>query len=200
MNIELTPLQRRAAAVVLLFGLLLLAYLLLVRPLLASYRENQARIELLEQRLATYRHEAAQAPAIRAQLERARHGLDQAGYFLKANTTSLASAELQELVRDRIGAAGGHLLSSQAHEAALDGGRQRASVDARMQGDIDSLRRVLFALASSRPMIFVDELVVTAIRGRVVGRIRQGKDNNKKQVLDIRIKASAYMKTEPAGA
>jgi hypothetical protein len=49
-------------------------------------------------------------------------------------------------------------------------------------------------------MVFVDELVVTAIRGRVVGRVKRDNNNNRQQVLDIRIKASAYMKKEPAGA
>lgn len=200
MNIRLSPLQGRIAALALLLLVLLLAYLALVRPMLARYHDNQARIGMLEQRLDGYRRQAAQAPVIKAQLERAIHRLDQAGYFLKSTTTSLASAELQELVRARIKTAGAHLLSSQAHEAALFGGRRRAEVDARMQGDVNSLRRVLFALASSRPMVFVDELVVTAIRGRVVGRVKRDNNNNRQQVLDIRIKASAYMKKEPAGA
>ncbi len=127
----------------------------------------------------------------------------------------MASAELQQLVRERVGSSGARLVSSQARETAPEEGHQRASVDVRMRGDINSLRRVLFALASSRPMIFVDELVVTAIRSDAAngmtlepimpsammpGAMVPGAGDNKKQLLDIRIKASAYMKNRRVGS
>jgi hypothetical protein len=56
----------------------------------------------------------------------------------------------------------------------------------------------LFKLVTSHPLVFVDELVVTGIRSRVVGRVRQSEDPGV-QLLDVRLKASAYMDSAEEG-
>jgi len=171
---------------------------LLVGPVLEAYRANGEQIAQMERRLADYRRIAADKSALKAEIASRHSALRQAGYFLESRTPALASAELQELVRSRITEAQGKLVSSQAHETRLEDGRRKVVVDARMRGDIAALQQVLFKLVTRHPLVFVDELVVTRIRSRVVGRVRQGEDPGV-QLLDVRLKASAYMDSAGEG-
>ncbi len=190
--------QRRMLALGILGLLLWGVAVLIIGPVLQAYRANGEQIAQMERRLAEYRRIAADKPALEAEIERRHSVLRRAGYFLKSRTPSLASAELQELVRSRITEAKGKLVSSQAHETRLEDGRRKVIVDARMRGDIGALQQVLFKLVTSHPLVFVDELVVTGIRSRVVGRVRQAEDPSV-QLLDVRLKASAYMDSAGEG-
>ena len=184
--------QRRLLALGFLVLLLWGVVVMIVGPVLELYRANGEQIAQMERRLASYRRIAADRPALKAEIESRHSALRQAGYFLESRTPSLASAELQELVRSRITEARGNLVSSQAHETRLEDGRRKVIVDARMRGDIVALQQVLLKLVTSRPLVFVDELVVTGIRSRVVGRVSKVEDPGGK-LLDVRLKASAYM-------
>ncbi len=195
---ELNATQRRLLAVGLLLLVLLLFYELVARPLITRYQDNREQIAVLEQRLASYRAVAANAPALKQQIQQRLNELKRSGYFLKSTTPALASAELQDLVRGKITQGKGHLFSSQAHETTLEEGYRKVVVDARMRGDMNALQRILFKLVTSRPLVFVDELVITGIRSRVVGRIAKDAHPDT-QLLDVRIKASAYMASESGG-
>lgn len=194
----LTPMHRRVAALSILFVVLGVVYGFVVNPLVNRYSANHEQIAQLQQRLAGYRRIASEAPAVKAALNRKLGEIKRAAYFLRNTKHALASAELQELVRGRITAAKGHLMSSQAYDVSRVEGREQVSVEVRVQGDIGVLRSLLFELTTGRPVVFVDDLNVTAYRGRAVGRLAQS-PNTDGQMLDIRVRVSAYLASDPQG-
>ena len=198
MRFELTAPQKKMFALALLLALLGAVYGLLVDPLLGMYRDNRERIASLESRLAGYRQVAGNGSALRKALAERLGAVREADYFLRNDKHALASAELQELVRAKIRESGGRLVSSQAYDVSEMNGRESVSIDARLQGDIGVLQSFLYQLANSRPMVFVDELAVTSIRSRAVGRVNAGA-NNEERLLDVRIKMSAYLRSSSPG-
>lgn len=199
MRIELTPVQKKLVAVALLIGFVGALYGLIARPLLDRYWDNSELISVLETRLSDYLRTAESGAALKKRLTQSRQELSRANYFLHSEKHALASAELQELIRDTIAASDGRLISSQANDLLDAEGPEIVSIDARLQGDINALQNVLQKLANSRPIVFVDELLITSIRGRVVGRVNRGAPQNN-NMLDVRIKISAYLRAESPGA
>jgi|GEM_PF-1624181 len=198
MRIEITPTQRKLVAVALLAGFIGAIYGLIAKPLLSRYWDNREQIVMLEKRLLDYRRTAESGAALKRKLSLSKRELGRAAYFLNSEKRALASAELQELIRDTIAASDGRLISSQANDALGTEGPEMVSIDARMQGDINALQNVLYKLANNRPIVFVDELLITSIRGRVVGRVNRGAPQHENK-LDIRIKISAYLRTGSSG-
>ncbi len=199
MSYELTALQRKIAALAILVVAIGAYYGLVVDPLVNRYSDNREQIAMLEQRLAGYRQIAADAPAVKAALQRKLSEVRRTAFFLSNPKHALASVELQELVRSKINQANGHLMSSQAFDVSALEGHELVAVEVRVQGDIDVLRTLLFELTNGRPVVFVDELNVTAYRGRALGRVVQGA-NKEGQMLDIRVRVSAFLPAESQGA
>lgn len=198
MTFDLTVRQRKILALGVLLAAMGVLYGLIINPLLTRYLENEERIAFLEKRYVSYQGIAENTPRLQAVLNTKLREAKQAQYFLRSEKHALASAELQELVRNVINVGKGRLISSQAHEVNILNNRKIATVDARLQGDIVTLRNVLQHLANSRPLVFVDELMVTSMRGRKVGFLNDGQ-SNKAQLLDIRIKVRAYLQPSAAG-
>lgn len=194
MRVELTAMQKKLLAVGLLIGLIGVLYGLIARPLLDRYWENRELITVLEGRLSDYLRTAESGAALKKRLGQSRQELGRANYFLQSEKHALASAELQELIRNMIAASGGTLISSQSNDLLGAEGPEMVSIDARLRGDINALQNVLHKLANNRPIVFVDELLITSMRGRVVGRVNRGVPQ-KNNMLDIRIKISAYLRT-----
>ena len=198
MRVELTSTQRKLMAVVLLVGFIGALYGLIAKPLLGRYWDNREQIGVMEKRLSDYLRTAESGTALKQQLSLSMRELGRADYFLHSEKRALASAELQELIRDIIAASDGRLISSQANDAPGADGPEKVSIDARMQGDINALQNVLYRLANNRPIVFVDELLITSLRGRVVGRVNRGAPQSE-NMLDIRVKISAYLRTGSSG-
>ena len=198
MKIEVTSAQRKLIAIALLVGFIGALYGLVAKPLLSRYWDNREQIAVMEKRLSGYLRTAESGAALKQRLSQNMRELGQAVYFLRSEKSALASAELQELIRDTIAASEGRLISSQANNTLNTEGPERISIDARMQGDINALQNVLYKLANNRPLVFVDELLITSIRGRVVGRVNPSAPKSESK-LDIRIKISAYLRTGSSG-
>lgn len=195
MKREVSPKRKKIAALTILFAVVGAGYGWMVNPLLDRYRDNREQIMLLEERLVEYQRIAGNEPVLKRILTEQSHEMRQALYFLRNGKHALASAELQELIRDKIGESRGRLISSQAYEVSTTKGRETVTVDVRLQGDIHVLQSVLYRLANARPFVFVDELMVTSIRSRAVGRLNPDASKDEK-MLDIRIKVSAYLRSE----
>jgi general secretion pathway protein M len=156
----------RVAAVALLVAAVAFAYLLVVPPLLANFGESKEAILAARDLLGRYQRIAATRPEYEAQLSEVQQRQGAQGTYLTGNTDALAAAELQNRVKGIIEANDGKLRSIQTVAGKADGDFQRVTIRVQLVAQIASLHRTLYALESARPFLFLDNVDISARRGR----------------------------------
>ncbi len=156
-----SPAQRWAA--LLLLALLIgLGYLLVDQLWLGQYRHYQTHAERLLDRLRNLQRLTTARPELEKAIQNIRNDPRSAAYFLPAAPPALAAAELQQRVKGLVEGSGGNLLSVQALPAVEEGGVLRVAVNVTVQGDVGMLQKTLYGLESQAPLLFVDNLEVSA--------------------------------------
>ena len=170
---------------------LAVAYLLVVQPYVGAFSAYQEQIDDARERLQRYQAMVASRPGIEAQLQRLDADQQVARLYLKADSVSLATAELQQLIKQAIVQSQGTLISTQPVATRAGDTLVPASIAVRMQGDSAVLHKLLHALQRTHPVTVVSELT---LRGRRPVN-RQPKDLEN---LDIRFDLTGYVR--PGGA
>ena len=166
-------------------------YLLLVSPVLEAYRStNEASQEVLEQ-LARYEHISKTNPNRKAELEKLAKQQSRSGVYLAGDTDALAAAGLQEDVGAKIEKNGGKLRSIQILPVKTDGDFKRVSVRVQLTATLGSFARILYALESGKPYVFIDNLDVKNRRGR---KAKKGTEEDPELV--IRFDLYGYLRPE----
>ena len=156
----------RTAALSLLVFVIGALYLLLVSPVLEAYRStDEASQEALEQ-LARYEHISKTNPNRKAELEKLAKQQSRSGVYLAGDTDALAAAGLQEDVGAKIEKNGGKVRSMQILPVKTDGDFKRVSVRVQLTATLGSFARILYALESGKPYVFIDNLDVKNRRAR----------------------------------
>jgi len=115
--------------------------------------------------------------------------------YLPQSAPALAAADLQQRVKAVVEAAGGTLQSTQALPPAEEGNAVKVTVSAAMNGDVDSLRKILHDLEAQTPLLFVDNLQVSARESRP--RLSGGRVANYTRVqLSVQFEVSGYLRKE----
>jgi general secretion pathway protein M len=188
---RLSPVQQRALAVGLLVLLLAAVYGVLVAPLIAKSNEYGDTIADLEQRLTRYRQVVARKSVVSAQLKRMQSDLAAKGHFIRKDTPALASAELQQQIKEMISASGGQLNSTQVVPARQEDSFTRVAIKVHMLGTIEVFEKVLYDIESARPLLMVDDL---QIRPLGIRRARRGQQARDTGTLDLRFEVVGYMR------
>lgn len=168
MMVQLTPLQSRIAAVILLLTVTSSLITAIALPTWRLHQRYDLAIEDFSDRLQRYRSVAALRPGI----EEATREVEQRNArrnYLQAQSGTLASAELQRLVTQIIDKHKGRITSSQVlplKEDAKKGPATRMSVSVQLNASVVPLQLILHALETSEPYLFVDQLTVRASQGR----------------------------------
>lgn len=188
-------LGHRVIALLLLSLVVGALYLAVDRVLVAKYRYYRAHLEQQEGRIAQLERMAAS----REPIQRAIAGIQQdpaiATQYLPQSAPSLAAAELQQRVKGIVEAVGGTLRSTQALPPIEEGGAVKVTVSAAMTGDTESLGKILYELESQTPLLFVDNLDVTARENRP--RLASGRLANYSRIqLNVQFEVSGYLRKE----
>lgn len=153
------PARSRNVAV----GLLLLAAFAAVAlvALLAWVPYNRYERELGDRRdqLDRFSRIAATRGEVARQLEAMRKK-DSRKFFLRSGAAALSAAEAQEYVRAMVEAAGGRLVTMQALPAKEEGRYRQVSAQVQLAANIFALRKILHAVESHVPMLFIENLTV----------------------------------------
>ena len=115
--------------------------------------------------------------------------------YLPQFAPALAAADLQQRVKAVVEAVGGTLRSTQALPPVEEGNAVKVAVNATVSGDTESLQKILYDLESQTPLLFIDNLDVSAreIRQRLPnGRLA---DYTRVQ-LNIQFEVSGYLRKE----
>ncbi|MGZ4958414.1 MAG: type II secretion system protein GspM [Methylomonas sp.] len=159
------PQYQRWLAVGLLLAVVLVFVLAVLMPLLSTGLEYHDEKNDLLFRLQRQQKIAARKDSVVRNLEDLSAQFQAQGYFSTRDTEALASADLQNIVKTAIADAGGQLTSTQGLPGKMDKGFNRVAVRVRMTGNIESLRTVLHSLAVNVPVLIVDQLDITPVRG-----------------------------------
>lgn len=196
MNPASSPSRLHRLAALLLLALMAgLFYVMVDQIWMGQYRLYQANTERLLDRLHNLQRLATARPELEKAIQSIRDDQRTAAYFLPSAPPALAAADLQQRVKSLVEGAGGNLLSVQALPVIEEGGVVRVAVGVTVQGDVGVLQKTLHGLESQVPLLFVDNLEVTARQFRP--RLPDGKIAPYTRVqLNGQFEVSGYLRKE----
>lgn len=165
---SMNPQQSRRMAIVVLVG----AIVLIVAPVagLVWYVNHYYDLKLTEKRdrIERFQRIASTRAAVARQLD-AMRAKETRKFFLRTGATALSAAEAQEAVRSIIESSGGKLITMQAPSSREEGRHRQITVSVQLTANVQALRRIMHALESNMPYLFVDNVT---IRSQVTGQHR----------------------------
>ncbi|WP_347989605.1 type II secretion system protein GspM [Methylomonas sp. AM2-LC] len=183
-------------AVGLLVMLLTTIFLVLILPLISSGLEYRDQKTDLLFRLQRQQKIAARKDSVAQNLETIKNQFQEQGYFSNRSTEALASADLQEIAKTAVTDAGGQLTSTQGLPGKMENGFNRVAVRVRMTANTETLRNVLHTFAISVPILIVDQLDITPIRGNGRSRpVGNKNDANSNSQLNVSFQVVSFMRS-----
>lgn len=181
----------RFLAIGLLLGVIGFISFVIVMPLvnqgLALHEEKNA----LSFRFGQYQRILSRKQSVIDEMENLKSQIADQNYLSTQNTTALASAELQELIKQTIVEAGGQLSSTQGLPVVIKNNFQRIPVSVRMTGNSEVLRAVLHRLETATPLIIVEQIDIRPMRG-VRNKVTHQIDPSNE--LSVNFQAISFMK------
>lgn len=189
--------QSRLLALFLFIAVLVVVVAAIAIPAMASNRHYDELIEGMQNQVQVYQRVSRHSKEYeRAYLQLQRKQKSDRRY-LKSNTESLATAELQRTVKQVISRNQGEILSAQVIRSSEEEGFKRITVRIRMKSTLEEMVKTFHSLETNKPYLFVDNIT---IRSRNVARRRvRGSQAIEQAVakLDIDFQLSGYMRGEP---
>lgn len=184
--------QRLAAlALLLLVGGAL--YLAVDQWLIGRYRDYQNQLQQQQERLAQLERIAATREPVQQRIAKIQQDRNITAQYLPQSAPALAAAELQQRIKAVVEAAGGALQSTQALPPVEEGGAMKVTVSAIMNGDTGSVQKVLYDLEGQTPLLFVDNLELSARMMRP--RLPNGRyANYTRMQLNAQFEVSGYLR------
>jgi len=153
----LTDRQRRLLALAILLIVLCIIYSITVVPVLIANQHYRETIAGMESRLAQLQRAAAIGTSLQPQYEQLMRWKETDSHYLKSNSAALAAAELQRLIKRIAVAQYAEVLSTQI---------LTASQEQDLRGTLEKIVQVIYAIETSEPFMFQDNISVRAKSGR----------------------------------
>jgi general secretion pathway protein M len=157
----LNPQQSRRAAIGILLGVALLIVLAIALPVWLLHRHYDTALTESANLLEKFTRIAAARPEIARQLE-AMRGKETRKFFLRSGAPALSAAEAQETLRSLVEGSGGRLITMQAPVSKEEGRYRLITVNMQLTANMQAMRKILNAIESSVPYLFVDNVKVTS--------------------------------------
>ena len=181
----------RFLAVGLLLAVIGFISFVIVMPLvnqgLALHEEKNA----LGFRFEQYERILSRKQTVMEDIENLKSQIADQNYLSTQNTTALASAELQEMIKQTIVEAGGQLSSTQGLPVVTKNNFQRIPINVRMTGNSEVLRAVLHRLETATPLVVVEQIDIRPMRG-VRNKVTHQIDPSNE--LSVNFQAVSFMK------
>lgn len=187
--------NNRLAAILLFVITVILVYLLCFHWFILRHRDYGAEISELSGQLGRYQRVAAQKTQYQSLLQNLQNRRSDESLFLEGGDFNEAAAQMSERL--------GQMISTQAEDTCQIVSRQpvrprvqerfqKVTVNVRMRCGIEDLKKVLYSLETSIPMVIADEVTVIKPRTR---RRSANQANPVPTALDIRFNMSGYLST-----
>ena len=187
--------SNRRAAILLFVITVILVYLLCFHWFIVRHRDYGTEISDLSVQLGRYQRVAAQKTQYESSLQDLENRQSDERLFLGGGDFNEAAAEMSERL--------GQMINTQAEDTCQIVSRQpvrprvqerfqKVTVNVRMRCGIEDLKKVLYALETSVPMVIADEVTVIKPRTR---RRAKNQASQARTTLDIRFNMSGYLST-----
>ena len=187
--------SNRRAAILLFVITVILVYLLCFHWFIVRHRDYGTEISDLSVQLGRYQRVAAQKTQYESSLQDLENRQSDESLFLEGGDFNEAAAEMSERL--------GQMINTQAEDTCQIVSRQpvrprvqerfqKVTVNVRMRCGIEDLKKVLYSLETSVPMVIADEVTVIKPRTR---RRAKNQANQARTTLDIRFNMSGYLST-----
>lgn len=187
--------NNRLAAILLLVIAFILVYLLCFHWFIVRQIDYGSEISELSGQLGRFQRVAEQKTQYETLLQDLRERRPDQSLFLEGGDFNEAAAEMSERL--------GQMINTQAEDTCQIVSRQpvrprvqerfqKVTVNVRMRCGIEDLRKILYSLETSIPMVIADEITVIKPRAR---RRSNKASSNSNTALDIRFNMSGYLGT-----
>ncbi len=187
-KLQLKKWQHALISLGILFLVLSILFVGLVAPAMTAKNAGNERTENLQLQHARYKSAEQELIQLEKQLEQLLHQyLNHKEDFLEEKQQTLAAADLQQYLKKVIESHAGNLVSTQPITDINKKPFPKVTIKIHMRGNINALQKTLYQLESSRPQLFIDNVIIQ--RRNPMGR---GKKLNIDQ-LDIRFDVNGYI-------
>ena len=188
--------NNRLAAILLFVITIILVYVLCFHWFILRHRDYSTEISDLSGQLGRYQRVAAQKTQYESMLQDLENRQSDESLFLGGGDFNEAAAEMSERL--------GQMINTQAEDTCQIVSRQpvrprvqerfqKVTVNVRMRCGIEDLKKVLYSLETSVPMVIADE--ITVIKPRTRRRRANNQNAQVQTALDIRFNMSGYLST-----
>lgn len=153
-----TPWLSRAAALLLLVAVLAGAWIWVVEPIAAAYRQTDADLADARDMLQRFERLGAARAALEAQLKAIEERPTTTAYYLEGATDALAAAALQARVTALVESSGASIVSIQTLPTSEEQGLRRVAIRLQMASEIAPLLQILHGLETGVPVLFLDNI------------------------------------------
>lgn len=181
--------RQRALALGILLIALLLFFLLLVEPYMSLLNASEDYVESATFQLNQADKILNKKEFYSDEIERLESFYSEQTVYLESTKKALASAEIQQILKRISAASKAELLSSQAITSESTE-RNRVGLRVRVRTDIVSLYKLLYALESGIPNLFVDKIQINRA-GRAIFKFNNNELSN--QGLDVSLQVYGYV-------
>jgi len=146
-------------------------------------------------RLQQYERILGRKQAVIDEIEALKTQYAEQNYLSTQNTSALASAELQEMIKQAIVEAGGQLSSTQGLPVITKNNFEHIPINVRMTGTSDVLRAVLYKIETATPLVVIDQIDIRPMRG-IRNHLTHHIDSSNE--LSVNFQAMSFMKKPAA--
>lgn len=158
-SVQKEAIRNRRLAIGLLVAVVLAVLAAFAIPVWMLHRHYDTALEENRTRLERFRRIASTRPEVSRQIE-AMRTKDSRKFFLRSGAAALSAAEAQEAVRAIVESNGGRLITMQAPSSREEGRYRQVTVNVQLIANIFALRKILNAIETNTPFLFVDNLMV----------------------------------------
>ena len=123
------------------------------------HRHYDQSLDSMADYLGRYRHIVATHAEVQLALDQVKEKKGRQ-HFLRNTGAALAASEIQEAVKNTIGANGGKLVSMQVVPFKDDGGYRRVTVNIQFISNMSALRKILYAVETMQPYLLLDNVSI----------------------------------------
>jgi general secretion pathway protein M len=179
--------QSRRLAIGILAGAIIALLTITAGPVWLANASRQAALDDAYERLQRYQQIAARDQELLPQYQALLQKQRSAGNHLRSETSAVAGAELQRLVKAITGGNKAQILSTQLLPVSEEQGFLRVALKVRLRGTLPAILQSLYDIETDDVYLFVDDL---ALRDNMTGRARQ---QNIIPPMDAEFELVAYM-------
>ncbi|MDI3324157.1 type II secretion system protein GspM [Pontibacterium granulatum] len=187
---SMNPNQSRLLALAILVLVIVAAVVLVFDPLYNRYVNASEEVERLEHQIAVYKRVASGLIESEEELNALQQNNPTADLYLSETKPTLAAAELQQQLNRMVSDSGGQVVSTQILQRSTETVLPTVSLQVHVRSEIDELVKLMHQIESGKPLLFIENLVISAAVRRAPQRVNRARRNQpvRRQLpsLDVR--------------